>query len=372
MAEEKFNYDEEKNDSLSLEEIIAQVRVYWDVLWRKKWIIIACGLICGGLGLTYSIMRTISYRAAYVFSIEGSGASGASGALSSIAGFMGFGGGSTGAFSGDNIVELLKSKRLIEKALLSPTEINGKKETFIEYYIAAKEMREGCEEAEKKEGVVTICDINFPLGQARETFTREQDSVLLQFSSAFLKNNIAVAKRDKKLAFVDFSVSSTDELFSKYFSEALLKEVSAFYIDTKTSISRKNIEIFQFQADSVRKLLNNALSSSAYYADGNVNAAKKVVGVQLQRIQMDIQIFGTAYAEMIKNIEMLKLDLARETPLIQIIDSPVLPLDNDKWGKKKGLIIGGFIGGFLSSMAIIGWAYIGNLRQRLFPEKEED
>ena len=371
MAEEKYHYDEEKNDSLSLEEIIAQVRIYWDALWRMKWVIIACGLIGGGLGITYSILRKTNYKASYVFSIEGSGSSGTASALSSLAGLIGFGGGTTGAFSGDNVVELLKSKRLIEKTLLSSTEIRGIQETFIEYYIAVNEMRKDCENAKKEEGVVTICDIYFPLGQERETFTRKQDSVLIRFSSSLLQNSIAVAKRDKKLAFVDLSITSADELFAKYFAEALLKEVSAFYIDTKTSLSRKNVEVFQLQADSVRKALNNALSSRAYYADENVNAAKQVVGVQLQRKQMDIQIYGTAYAEMIKNIEMLKLDLARETPLIQIIDSPVLPLDNDKWGKKKGLIAGGFLGGFLSSMAIIAWAYIGNLRKRLTNRDEE-
>ena len=371
MAEEKFHNNDE-NDSLSLEEIIAQMRIYWDVLWRKKWIIIVCGLICGGLGLTYSILRKTNYTATYVFSIEGSGSGGTMSALSSLAGLIGFGGGgTTGAFSGDNVVELLKSKRLIEKTLLSPTDINGKEETFIEYYIAVNELREDCEDAKKEEGIVTICDVYFPLGQARETFTRKQDSVLIGFSSDFLKNNIAVTKRDKKLAFVDLSFTSSDELFAKYFTEALLREVATFYIDTKTSLSRKNIEVFQLQADSVRRALNNALSSRAYYADENVNAAKQVVGVQLQRKQMDIQIYGTAYAEMIKNIEMLKLDLARETPLIQVIDSPVLPLENDKWGKKKGLIAGGFIGGFLSSMAIIAWVYIRNLRQKLV-KKEED
>ena len=374
MAEEKYHNDEEKDDSLSLEEIIAQVRIYWNALWRMKWIIIACILIGGGIGVTYSILREVHYKASYTFSIEGSGGGGAMGALSSLAGLIGFGGGGTGGvFSGDNLVELLKSKRLIEQTLLSPTEIGGEKETFIEYYITTvKEMRKDCEKGEKKDTVVTICDIYFPLGQDRETFTREQNEVLMGVSSTFLKKNITVVRRDKKLAFVDLSFTSTDELFAKHFADALLNEVSAFYIDTKTSLSRKNIEIFQLQADSVRQALNNALSSRAYYADENVNAVKQVVGVQLQRKQMDIQIYGTAYAEMIKNIEMLKLDLARETPLIRIIDSPVFPLEKDKWGKKKGLIAGGFLGGFLSSLAIIAWMYIANLRKKLMPEPEED
>ena len=100
--------------------------------------------------------------------------------------------------------------------------------------------------------------------------------------------------------------------------------------------------------------------SRAYYADENINAAKQIVGVQLQKKQTDIQIYATSYAEMIKNIEMLKLDLARETPLIQIIDSPVYPLDTDKSRKIKGIILGGFLAGFMICAYLILYFYIKN------------
>ena len=369
MDEKKYNIEEE-DDNLSLKEIIAQVRIYWDYLWRKKWIIIACGLIGGILGVTYSIVRKTNYTANYMFSIESS-SSGSMGGISSITSMLGLGGSATGAFYGDNLVELLKSRSLVEKTLLSPIQQeNGQKETFIEYFIAINEFRKNCDETEKNEDKVTICDIYFPLNQARETFSRAQDSILMNISNGFLRNNISVAKKEKKLSFVNFSFTSANEDFAKHFSKALLNEVSAFYIDTKTSLSRKNIAAFQSQADSVRKELDNALSSRAYYADENINAAKQVVGVQLQKKQTDIQIYGTAYAEMIKNIEMLKLDLARETPLINVIDEPVLPLWNDKMGKKKGLIVGGFLGGFLSCVVLLGFFYVYNFWQKMKEEEE--
>jgi hypothetical protein len=184
----------------------------------------------------------------------------------------------------------------------------------------------------------------------------------------FLQDNISVAKVDKKLSFVRFSITYPNEMFSKYFAEALLKEVSAFYVETKTELSRKNIVSLQLQADSVRRELDKALSSRAYYADENINPAKQIVGVHLQKRQMDIQIYGAAYAEMIKNIEILKLDLARETPLIQVIDEPVFPLYNDKMRKLKGLIIGGFIGGFLSCGFLLAFLYF----QKLWKEMNEE
>jgi hypothetical protein len=58
-------------------------------------------------------------------------------------------------------------------------------------------------------------------------------------------------------------VNSTNELFSKYFTEALVKEVSDFYIDTKSKKSRENMLILERQTDSIRRELNGAITGVA-------------------------------------------------------------------------------------------------------------
>jgi uncharacterized protein involved in exopolysaccharide biosynthesis len=45
--------------------------------------------------------------------------------------------------------------------------------------------------------------------------------------------------------------------------------------------------------------------------------------------------------------------LLRETPLIQLIDRPTLPLKKDKPSKAKSLLIGGFLAGFLMVLYLI-------------------
>ncbi|MDD3196201.1 MAG: hypothetical protein PHU68_10455 [Paludibacter sp.] len=58
-------------------------------------------------------------------------------------------------------------------------------------------------------------------------------------------------------------------------------------------------------------------------------------------------MYAAVYGEVLKNLETLKLDLARETPLVQIIDTPRYPLKKDKLGKIKGIALGGFLAGVL-------------------------
>lgn len=361
---------ETKEESLSLNDIIKTLKVYWDFLLKRWWIVVICGLLGGALGLVYACLRTTNYEARYVFTIGGSSSSSSN--MGSLTALLGLGSTSMGAFSGDNILELFKSRSLMENTLLSPIEYNGDTITFMEYSLICDSVRASCLERDSEEGEeegrVSICDVEFPYGQSRSSFSRVQDSILLSKAGALLQTNVKVEKRDKKLSYVEYVFTYPNEEFAKAFATSHLNQVSSFYVNTKTELSRLNIESFQDQADSVRRELDKALSSRAYYADGNMNAARQIVGVQLRKLETDIQILATSYAEMIKNIEVLKLDLARETPLIQIIDSPIFPLPNDKMRKAKGIVVGGFLGGFLSCLALVAFCYYLQLKEQMSTE----
>ena len=57
--------------------------------------------------------------------------------------------------------------------------------------------------------------------------------------------------------------------------------------------------------------------------------------------------------ELVKQSEMAKVTLRKETPLIQVIDQPILPLKKEKFGKAKGIVMGGFLAGFLIVIFLI-------------------
>ena len=46
--------------------------------------------------------------------------------------------------------------------------------------------------------------------------------------------------------------------------------------------------------------------------------------------QVDVQANTAILTELVKNLELAKVDLRKETPLIQIIDTPILPLPFEK------------------------------------------
>jgi uncharacterized protein involved in exopolysaccharide biosynthesis len=343
--------DQEKNlnnsDEISLKELILKIQEWWKFLLSKSVIILIAGIIGGAIGLTYSYLKKPIYKAELSFALqdEKSGGGGLSSALGLASQFgIDLGGGSAGGeFSGDNLLELMKSRSMVEKTLLTTVNIKGKNETLAELYIDFNSLHQ------KWEGKDGLENLHYLTGTDRSMFTLKQDSILGVLHKDLIKDNLTVDKVDKKLSIISLNVSSTNELFSKYFTEVLTKVVSDFYIQTKTQKAAKNVAVLQKQTDSVRRELNSAISGVASSIDAapNANPSLQTLRVPAQRRQVDVQANTAILSELVKNLELAKMSLLQETPLIQVIDRPILPLEKERVGKFKGILIGGLLCGFL-------------------------
>lgn len=356
--------DEPSESKITFADIKLIVKDYCTYLWGKKWILVIAGFVGCVIGIIHAYIYKPTYTATYKFSIESkSGGSGFS-ALSVLTGL----GSSYGTFSGDNLVELFRSRSMVEMALLKPIVIDGDTMNLLEYKILADSSRLKCDEIKAKEDpskphIATICDVTFPYGQSRETFSREQDSILMGVAFGMMAKNIEIEKIDKKLSYAYFSVNSKDERFAKEFSSAMINTVFDFFLSSKRENVQKNIDKFQTRADSIRKELNKSLYAVAHYRDLNMNPSKNVLGVEQLKYQTDIQINTAAYSEIVKNIEVMKLDLAKSEPLIQEIDVPRYPLANDKKGKVNTGIKYGLVLGVLALFVLCGIHFFQNLNK---------
>jgi len=349
MTQSEQNNKSNSEDEITLEQIGSRVRFTGKYL-LSQWKVILIVAIIGSLaGLVYSIFKKTVYTASCTFVLEEESKSGLLGqyaGLASIAG-VNIDNAGGGLFTGDNIIALYKSRSMIEKTLLSTGNFDGKKQMLIERYIDYNNLRPKWKE---KDG---IDHIQFDGDPA--TFSRKQDSIISDLAVTFNKKYLNVAKPDKKLNIIDVEVKSVDELFASLFANKLVENVNNSYVETKTKKSTQNLQILQHQADSVRAQLNSSISgvASAIDAAPNANPLLLTLRVPSQRKQVDVQASSAVYAEIVKNLELSKISLRRETPLIQLIDTPVLPLDNNRLSKIKGLIFGFILGAFLSGFWMI-------------------
>lgn len=344
-------------DEISLKELVQKVGEFYHYLLGYWKLILTAGVVGGLLGLGYAFIKKPVYTAEYSFVLEDEKSGGLGGALSLASQFgLDIGGGSGGgAFAGDNLLELMKSRSMVQQALLSPVTFNGKTISLMEYYVQFNELRENWSDKP------ALANLQFPVKADPATFNRAQDSILTNIHENLTKNFLSVAKIDKKLSIIQVAVKSENELFAKYFAEALVAQVSRFYVDTKTQKSAKNVGILQHQADSVRQRLNAAIGGVAQANDANpnLNPVMQVLRVPSQQRQVDVQANTAILTELVKNLELAKLALRRETPLIQVIDKPILPLEKDKVGKLKGLVLGGILAGFLTVLYLLAKKLLG-------------
>jgi len=343
--------DLKNSDEISLKELILKIQEWWKFLLSKWAIILIAGIVGGAIGLTYAFLKKPVYKAELSFALQdeksGGGLSSALGLASQFGIDLG-GGGAGGEFSGDNLLALMKSRSIVEKALLTSVPVNGKIETLAEFYINFNKLREGWKGKAEE-------NVYFLPGADRSKFTLTQDSVLGTLHKGLVGNNLTVDKADKKLSIISLTVISNNELFSKDFTEVLAKVVSDFYVQTKTQKSAKNVSILQRQVDSVRAALNLAILGVASSTDAapNPNPSLQTLHVPSQRRQVDVVANTAILGELVKNLEIAKMSLLQETPLIQVIDRPILPLEKSKSGRLVGIVLGGFVAAMLVIMGIL-------------------
>jgi hypothetical protein len=238
---------------------------------------------------------------------------------------------------------------MVEQTLMTPVTINGKVISLAEMYIQDNRWRDKWNDNPKFKNIQFLPDTK------RKYFTRVHDSILGVIYQDLSKSALTVAQKDKKISIISMDVVSTNEMFSIYFCEALAKQVGKFYVDTKSKKARMNMAILQKQTDSIRAELNGAITGVAAASDETfmLNPAMNVRRAPSARRQVDVQANTAILTELVKQSELAKVTVRKETPLIQVIDRPILPLPKERFGKAKGLLMGCLLAGFLTVFFLI-------------------
>jgi len=343
------------NDEISLKELIIKIKE-WGAFLKSKWkAIFIVGFIGALIGLTIALFEKPTYKAVLTFAMEedkggNSGLNSALGLASSFGVDLGGTGGGGGAFASSNLAELMKSRLLVEKVLLEPLQINGKTISILEFYLQFNGLRKKWEEKP------ALKNIQFLPGDDPSKFSIRQDSIIREVHKDLIeKANLSITQKDKKVTILSIEVNSENEIFSKIFCENLAKETSNFYIETKSKKARINVDVLQKQVDSVKKALNGAISGVAFETDNvyNMNPAFNIKGAPSKRMQIDVQANTAILTNLAVQLELAKITLRKETPLIQLIDKPIFPLEKEKYGLLKLIVLCGVLAGFIYILYLI-------------------
>jgi len=274
--------------------------------------------------------QPIKYESDLLFALdEGANGDNAGGLSSLVAQFgINTGGGGNDIFSGDNIMNILKSRRMIENVLLSVDTFENTPQTLINYL---QKTRKG-EKAKK-------LFVDFPVNVKKENLTYIEDSVLFKTYLELSKNYIVVGKPDKFLNLYEVKVITTNEKLTKVFTDKLISATTSFYIELRTQKAKATLDILEQRVAAMKGGLNSSITEHAAIQDANLNPAFAEAQALLQKQQVNIQVYGGAYGELFKNLEIARYQYLKEIPLLQVIDPANYPMVRIKTSKTISALI---------------------------------
>lgn len=284
--------------------------------------ILLSAVVFGLLGLGYSYWNKTVYLARVNFVIE-ENKQNAGGLFSALAGQIGVDlsslSGISGILAGDNVLELLKSTTMLKKVLLTPYPGDSAHTLAYKYAEAYGKLQQ----------------YNKLVGGdfANPSNKRVGDSILNVIAVRIIEKELAVYKPDRKLSVFRLDLSTRDELLSQTISMRMINKAADQYIQTKTRRLRNNVDRLQIKADSIAALLNVRTVRAAQKDIINQNPTFVSTGVEIEISNREKGMLNVIYADLNKSIDLTRTALIQETPTIEFIDTPDLPLKKieTKW-----------------------------------------
>jgi subunit length determinant Wzz-like protein len=307
---------------------IEKFNAFIAMLLKKWWLFAIVAILSGISGFIYASHQKTLYKSRLTFALDEAGSNNMGGFMTIASQFGISVGNGKDIFEGDNITEIMKSRRMIQKVLLSVDTFDNKPYTLIEYYL--QKIKNNDREPAKNQ-------LHFPVNENDSSFSYQQDSLLYNTYLEFSKK-INAERPDRKLSIYEVNVTTADEKFTKDFTEKLLSATNNFYVEIRTRKAKETLEILERRVASMKGNLNSSIAGKATVQDVNVNPAFSEAQVPVQKQQSNIQVYGAAYAEMFKNLELARFQYLNEIPLMQIIDNANYPMQKIKTGKLKTAI----------------------------------
>lgn len=350
-----ISYYEE--DEISLKELVLKIQEYAREVIRLWWVIALITIPIVGYMLWDAYTTPVKYPATLTFMLDENEGGSALGGVSAILGQFGFRGGRGGRVNLEKILELAKSRRIIQMALFEEIEIDGKKDFIANHIISKYGFHE-----KWSEDTTGMRDFVF-VHDSIPAFERRENQVLKMLHrymiggekvGGIIKFNI-----NDDTGIMTLTVSSINETLSIKLAKILYNKLSDFYVNKSIERQTATFNIIKGKTDSLQNALNSAQARLLRFQDTNRGLTLLRYEAEKIRLQQEIQKLILAYGESYKQLEIADFGLREGTPFVQVIDWPIVPINGFRKSRLK-ITINALIIGITLSVILIFSAYFLN------------
>jgi hypothetical protein len=361
-----FNEDEEKE--MSLKDIVLLAKEYFSEV-KKHWKIIPYFILPFAIyfvGDAYLTDET--YSSGVTFLVTNDSEKGGFGDIASILGTLGMGGigGKSDESALEKVLQLFRSRQIIENALFQKVAVNGNND-----FLANHMIREyGWSKLLRPYKTLWIFstgwipelenDANFAFTNGNiDKFNRKESLVLKVLYERIVGNKTiglpptVSSTIDEKSGIMTINMTSLSEDLTSGMLMLLYTQLSDYYINKTTEKQRKIYDIARFKKDSIAGELSYADRSLAEFEDGNRNLVWVRGELKRTTLQRKARILEGLYSQSITQTETADFALRNKTPYVQIIDKPARPILPFRVSKSKSLMTAIIIGSILGILFIV-------------------
>lgn len=325
--------------------ILRTLKSYSKEIVKRSWIVAIMAILLLLFGFKrYQTNKVDHFQGAASFMLEQAGG-GSGGTIGGILGGLGLVSGGGEQVSEDKLIDLMRTRRILGNALWAKVEMDGKEDFLINHFIRVEDLPNTIWKGNSK-----MQDFRFEHDKLG-TFTEFENQIFKSIVSRMA--NLHVVGSITKTRIMVLRTSSKSQDFIVKFVPQLLSSLETFYVSKSVEGQQVAFEQLGKRKDSIERALNGAEYSLAKWEDANIGLIKRKGNTNQGRLIRKITILQAMYEESVKNVELAKMNLLTETPVIQVIDLPIAPLNRIRTKMISFLIPFLIIGTFLGIMLVV-------------------
>jgi uncharacterized protein involved in exopolysaccharide biosynthesis len=315
---------------------VINIKALWQILKKEKWLIIGITILFTVAGAFYAFSLKEEFKSEGKILPEVQSKGGSMGQFAGLAALAGVdltsaGGGGMDAVRPDLYPDVLKSTpfflRLFQEKVFDR---NNKQMLFQAFY--NKEVLDGkLKENDQKD--------KFPNSANYISFNRQTEKNIKD-----LKERI-VCTYDKKVGVISISVKMPDPVVAANVARFSMNYLTDYIINYRTEKQKRDLDFLAERLQVAKgKYFNNQTKKASYTDQMPLNALRlQTADLQRERIEAEYKTSSSFYNSLLQKYEEAKLKIQQETPVIKVLEPPVVP--NLKSEPKKAII-------FLSSILL--------------------
>jgi uncharacterized protein involved in exopolysaccharide biosynthesis len=193
------------------------------------------------------------------------------------------------------------------------------------------------------------------LWEVKPDTTKEDWQTRLEYGmlAALKKGKYIVFSQDKKSGVITLSTEFQDPRVSFDVNNFIFKQLNDFLMNKMHFKATENRKFTEERLAEVKKNLQDAEESLRRFRQRNRLRIDPADELEDARFQREVLMNQEIMIQLQKQYEIAKMEEARDMPVLDVIDTPMMPIDKSKPKRKMIVMAGGAAAVFFSIMAAV-------------------